>query len=181
MSTSFIERKISRQTDWFKTVFLAQLSPNFISSNKNSITKVKDSQRHLSRPCNQLVYKWWNKFCKCCSQMQILTEIVMIGSLLASPYTASLQALSVNAFRWRIRDERPGDASKTFSDHVIRNGSAAHNNEAQGLGKEMMTLFRRGQVWEWVWILDAGSEIGSGFGEPGGTPHQKLRGVPTLD
>ena len=29
MSTSFIEKKISRQTDWFKTVFLAQLSPKF--------------------------------------------------------------------------------------------------------------------------------------------------------
>ena len=58
MSTSFIERKISRQTDWVKTVFLAQLSPNFISTNKNIIIKVKDSQRHLSRPCNQLVYKW---------------------------------------------------------------------------------------------------------------------------
>ena len=42
--------------------------------------------------------------------MQILTEIVMIGSLLPSSYTASLQALSVNAFRWHIRDERPGDA-----------------------------------------------------------------------
>ena len=49
---------------------------------------------------------------------------------LPSPYTASFQALSVNAFRWRIRDERPGDASKTFSDHVTRNASAAHNNEA---------------------------------------------------
>ena len=40
--------------------------------------------------------------------MQILTEIVMIGSLLLGPYTASLQALSVNAFRWRIRDEKAG-------------------------------------------------------------------------
>ena len=30
--------------------------------------------------------------------------------ILPSPYTASFQALSVNAFRWRIRDERPGDA-----------------------------------------------------------------------
>ena len=29
---------------------------------------------------------------------------------LPRPYTASFQALSVNAFRWRIRDERPGDA-----------------------------------------------------------------------
>ena len=27
-----------------------------------------------------------------------------------SPCTASFQALSVNAFLWRIRDERPGDA-----------------------------------------------------------------------
>ena len=33
--------------------------------------------------------------------MQILTEIVMIGSLLLGPYMASLQALSVNAFRRR--------------------------------------------------------------------------------
>ena len=29
---------------------------------------------------------------------------------LPSPYTASFQTLSVNAFRWRIRDQRPGDA-----------------------------------------------------------------------
>ena len=31
-------------------------------------------------------------------------------SSLPSPCTASFQALSVNAFRWRIRDERPGGA-----------------------------------------------------------------------
>ena len=31
-------------------------------------------------------------------------------SILPSPCTASFQALSVNAFRWRIRDERLGDA-----------------------------------------------------------------------
>ena len=49
---------------------------------------------------------------------------------LPSPHTASFQALSVNAFRWRIRDERPGDASKTFADHMTRNASAALNNEA---------------------------------------------------
>ena len=41
---------------------------------------------------------------------------------LPSPCTASFQALSVNEFRWRIRDERP--------DHVTRNASAVHNNEA---------------------------------------------------
>ena len=29
---------------------------------------------------------------------------------LPSPRTASFQALSVNAFRWRIRDEQLGDA-----------------------------------------------------------------------
>jgi len=33
---------------------------------------------------------------------------------LPSPYTASFQALSVNAFRWRIRDQRPGDGLKNF-------------------------------------------------------------------
>ena len=32
----------------------------------------------------------------------------------AARETTSLQALSVNAFRWRIRDERPGDGLKNF-------------------------------------------------------------------
>ena len=38
--------------------------------------------------------------------------------ILPSPYTASFQALSVNAFRWRIRDERPGDAKQSRSAHA---------------------------------------------------------------
>ena len=56
--------------------------------------------------------------------------LLHLGLYLPSLYTASFQALSVNAFRWRIRDEWPGDASKTFSDHVTRNASAGDNNEA---------------------------------------------------
>ena len=36
--------------------------------------------------------------------------LVYVVLWLPSPCTASFQALSVNAFRWRIRDERPGDA-----------------------------------------------------------------------
>ena len=32
-----------------------------------------------------------------------------VDGKLSSPSTASFQAFSVNAFRWRIRDERPGD------------------------------------------------------------------------
>ena len=62
-----------------------------------------------------------------------------VRTALPSPCTASFQALSVNALRWRIRDERPGDASKTFSDHVTRDSSALHNNEAKGLGNEQLT------------------------------------------
>ena len=46
-----------------------------------------------------------------------------------SPCTASSQAISVNGFRSRIRDER-------LLDHVTQNASAARNNEAKGLGKE---------------------------------------------
>ena len=34
---------------------------------------------------------------------------IVKGIHLPSPHTTSFQALSVNAFRWRIRDERPGD------------------------------------------------------------------------
>ena len=41
-------------------------------------------------------------------QRDCLTNSTVL--FLPSPCTASFQALSVNAFRWRIRDERPGDA-----------------------------------------------------------------------
>ena len=44
-----------------------------------------------------------------------------VWTSLPGPCTASFQAFSVNAFRWRIRDERLGDSSKSFSDHVTRN------------------------------------------------------------
>ena len=33
----------------------------------------------------------------------------LMSHVLPSPYTESFQALSVNAFRWRIRDGRPGE------------------------------------------------------------------------
>ena len=36
--------------------------------------------------------------------------VCIISFPLPGPYAASFQALSVNAFRWRIRYERPGDA-----------------------------------------------------------------------
>ena len=39
-----------------------------------------------------------------------LSWMCPLVSFLPSPCTASFQALSVNAFRWRTRDERPGDA-----------------------------------------------------------------------
>ena len=52
----------------------------------------------------------------------IVCERKYVGARLPSPCAASFQALSVNAF---------GDVSETNgSDHVTRNASAAHNNEA---------------------------------------------------
>ena len=45
--------------------------------------------------------------------------------MLPSPCTASPQAFSVNAFRWRETN-----GSKIRSDHVTRNASARRNYEA---------------------------------------------------
>ena len=42
--------------------------------------------------------------------MRSLPDTQTVVFHLPSPCAASFQALSVNAFRWRIRDERPGDA-----------------------------------------------------------------------
>ena len=39
-----------------------------------------------------------------------ISAVCMWAYVLPSPCTASFQALSVNAFQWLIRDERPGDA-----------------------------------------------------------------------
>lgn len=61
--------------------------------------------------------------------MLILTLLISYdGVVLPSPYTASFQALTVNSFWWRIRDERP--------DHVTRNALKTER-EGKELGKEL--------------------------------------------
>ena len=51
---------------------------------------------------------------------------------LPSSCTAFSQAFTVNPFRWRIQDQRPGKGSLFRLDHVTRNGSTA--TKYRGLG-----------------------------------------------
>ena len=96
--------------------------------------------------------------------------LLHLGLYLPSPYTASFQALSVNAFRWRIRYERPGDASKTFSDHVTRNASAAHtsqhpsyhtlHNHPRLLAARFVPLFHVNRIVAFTMFLESNRKIG---------------------
>ena len=57
MSTSFIEKKISRQTDWFKTVFLAQLSPKFSLAPTRQLDKIQSLSMTLIKTMLSVVVK----------------------------------------------------------------------------------------------------------------------------
>ena len=65
---------------------------------------------------------------------QLNRIITIIRLAMPSPCWASSQAISVQAFRWRIE-------KKTRSDHVTRNALAAPNNEAYGHGNGTVFLY----------------------------------------
>ena len=68
-----------------------------------------------------------------------MVMIVNLGDFiiyLPSSCSAFSQAFTVNSFRWRIRDERPGKASLFRSDHMTRNGPTA--TKYRGLGTRQM-------------------------------------------